>query len=122
MDKLVRDAWLPIFCMYESAPAPSWHEFKARFGQHLPESCPMHLRELTGQELQKTLKRMRAGSAAGCDGWRVDEMRMLPIPILERLAFIFRLVESTGEWPRALTVSLISLISKGEGSSPPPHE
>ena len=78
----------------------------------------MQFQALEGCHLWKTLRRMKSKSAAGCDGWRVDELKRLPVPLLDRLASLFNVIEDTGAWPKALTVGIISLISKGEGTSP----
>ena len=86
MDSLIRSAWLPIFCMYDTSPPPSWHDFEARFGQHFVGKHPMQLEPLDGKSLQHTLRRMKSKSAAGCDGWRVNEMKKLPIALLDRLS------------------------------------
>lgn len=78
----------------------------------------MQLEPLEGDHLRRTLTKMRSLSAAGCDGWRVDELKRLPEVLLDWLAVVFNVVEETGEWPSALTVGITSLISKGEGNSP----
>ena len=52
------------------------------------------------------------------DGWRVDELRMLPLELLDRLALIFNEVERNGRWPQTLGRGLVSLISKGCGARP----
>ena len=104
--------------MYDSAPAPSWDEFRSRFWQHFAGQHRVCLQAMDGTRLFRTLGRMRSKSAAGCDGWRAEELKRLPIPLLDRLATMFTAIERTGVWPRALTVGIVSLISKGEGTSP----
>ena len=61
---------------------------------------------------------MRSKSAPGSDSWKVDELKLLPLTILDRLACLFNLIEETGSWPLVLTKEFVSLISKGEGSKP----
>ena len=63
----------------------------------------MKLDALDGQSLWKTLRRITSKSAAGCDGWRVDELKKLPVPLLDRLAVLLHVIEDTGAWPKALT-------------------
>ena len=96
MDALVRDAWLPVFQMYKHADKPSWSDFSERFGQHIPPRHDMSLGPLTGSQLRETIVRMRSSSAPGCDSWRVEELKRLPLPLLERLAFLLSTVEETG--------------------------
>eukprot|EP00973_Karenia_brevis_P082496 11434733-Karenia_brevis.AAC.1 len=52
------------------------------------------------------------------DGWRVAELKALPLPLLEALAVIFNVIEKRGRWPKALERALVSLIPKGAGSQP----
>ena len=78
----------------------------------------MQVDRLDGERLRSTLSRMKSNTACGCDGWRMDELKRLPVPLLDRLASIFNAVEETGSWPAALTVGIVSIISKGEGTSP----
>jgi len=118
MDELVRNAWLPIFRMYDSAQPPSWIDFKKRFSDFFVEEHPMHIDRLDGAQLRRTLQRMRSKSAPGCDGWRVDELKLLPVVLLDRLGMLLNLIEDTGAWPKDLTTGTVSLISKGEGTSP----
>ena len=73
---------------------------------------------LTGSQLCETIVRMRSSSAPGCDSWRVEELKRLPLPLLERPAFLLSTVEGTGIWPQALCKSVVSLITKGEGARP----
>ena len=55
MDALVRDAWLPIFQMYQSRDQPSWEDFEREFGRYFGECCEMHLGSLTADELMNQL-------------------------------------------------------------------
>ena len=109
MDSLVRSAWLPIFRMYASSPPPSWHVFKERFGKYFSKNHEMQFASVHGEQLRATLLRMKSKTAVGCDGWRVDELKRLPTPLLDRLACLFDVIEETGCWPSALTVGIISL-------------
>ena len=68
--------------------------------------------------MRMTLRKQRADSARGLDGWRVAELKALPPSLLAKLADILNVVESTGRWPKTLERALISLIPKGEGGEP----
>ena len=84
MDSLVRNAWLPVFQMYTESPPPNRHYFQSRFGTYVVEKLDMQFQTLEGCHLWKTLRRMKSKSAAACDGWRVDEIKRLPVPLLDR--------------------------------------
>ena len=118
MDRLVRDAWLPIFQMYKHQAKPSWKQFHECFGSFFPPRVEMHADRPTGEQLRAALMRMRSTSAPGCDGWRVDELKRLPVQLLDRLADLLDVVEENGVWPAALCEGIVSLITKGEGTSP----
>ena len=58
--------------------------------------------------LVRTLRRMRNKSAAGLDSWRVDELKRLPLALMDRLATMFNLIEETGRWPQSMTQGIIT--------------
>ena len=118
MDKLLCDAWLPIFRMYGSSPPPDWDKFKERFGQYLPEGPAMRAGPLTAQTLRRSLSKMQSSGSCGLDGWRIAEVKSLPDFFLDRLAVLLNTVEETGVWPQALAQGAVSLIGKGEGAEP----
>ena len=118
MHALLREAWLPIFKMHDSVPVPSWDDFVAHFGAHIPAPTPCDIGPINASKLEGILKRMKASSAPGADGWRVAELRMLPMQFLDKLADLLNEIEDTGIWPQPFTEGLISLIPKGEGTAP----
>ena len=118
MDSLMHDAWMPVFQMYASKDQPSWEDFETRFGQHFAAKHEMHLNDLNGEKLLQVLRRLRSKSAPGMDSWKVDELKKLPVVLLDRSACMFNVIEETGLWPHSLTKGLVSLLSKGEGSKP----
>ena len=117
-DKLLREAWVPIFQSYDDGEQPDWDAFYKDFGDCLPAHSAMRLDRLDGCMLLQTLMRMANKSAPGADGWRVKELKSLPIQLLDRLAEIFNIVEDTGNWPDSFLLGMVSLISKGEGTAP----
>ena len=42
---------------------------------------------------------MSSGSARGCDGWSVSELKHLPIELPDLLAKLFYFIEEQGVWP-----------------------
>ena len=115
-DSLVREAWLPIFCLYAVDEPPSIQDFLDRYQAYLPARAPFQEEDFTAKDLRTVLKKMSGDSAIGIDGWRVKELRALPDELLERFCDFFRLVETTGRWPACLSVALISMIDKGQGA------
>ena len=74
---------------------------------------------LRGEDLQSTLMRMSGTKACGLDGWRVLELKALPLPLLQILAEALQRVENEGVWPAALTRASICLIPKGSSDAAP---
>ena len=112
MHKLILDAGLPICRMFEHVLPASWGDFEREFGMFFPSCNRAEDADLTGKMLHQAFQRMRATSATGADGWRVAELRVLPVALLDLLADVLLLVERAGRWPEALSSGLISLIDK----------
>ena len=112
VDELLRKEWLPIFRLYADSPPPKWEDFKARFGRHIPTICPMERTDLTPARLRETLMKMKVDTSLGSSNWTVGELRALPDRLLQIWCDLFHTVERTGHWPEALTLGLISPITK----------
>eukprot|EP00973_Karenia_brevis_P031998 4415865-Karenia_brevis.AAC.1 len=76
----------------------------------------MEIEAITGEDLQRVLARM--SGAPGADGWRVNELKALPLSILNALAEMLNLIEKAGKWPKGMQLALISLIPKSSGIGP----
>ena len=61
---------------------------------------------------------MGVHTAMGLDGWCVADLLCLPDSLLNMVAGLLAIVESTGKWPRILARGYVSLIPKGEGMLP----
>ena len=92
----VEQAWMPIFKMHERGTRPTWPQFEAEFGEHVPSACDCVINEMNGEKLKNPCKRMENTSAPGADGWRVAELQALPLQLFEKLAEVLNLVEETG--------------------------
>ena len=68
--------------------------------------------KLTGQRILEVLRKMKNSSCPGLDGWRVAELRALPLQLLDLLADIFNVIEETGVWPASLAEGVVSLSRK----------
>ncbi len=56
----------------------------------------------TAELVQNTIRAMSLGKAPGLDGWFLEEVRVLPQPLVGWLAQIYNSVESTGCWPASM--------------------
>ena len=73
----------------------------------------MTIEDTTATRLKGILAKMRHSQAMGAEGWRVAEVRRLPIPLLSCLATSLHKVERLGKWPPSLEWAMVSLIPKG---------
>ncbi|KAJ9439789.1 Retrovirus-related Pol polyprotein from type-2 retrotransposable element R2DM [Diplonema papillatum] len=119
MDDVLQQAWGPILRLYSpETPEPSYDDFAKAFGEHV-QHRPMQVTDITGEELRTILReRKKKSSACGVDGWRMDELKALPVPLMDAFASFFNLVEKEGRWPEGLLTALVSLIPKSEDPSP----
>ncbi|KAJ9442878.1 Retrovirus-related Pol polyprotein from type-1 retrotransposable element R2 [Diplonema papillatum] len=119
MDDVLQQAWGPILRLYSpETPEPSYGDFAKAFGEHV-QHRPMQVTDITGEELRTILReRKKKSSACGVDGWRMDELKALPVPLMDAFASFFNLVEKEGRWPEGLLTALVSLIPKSEDPSP----
>eukprot|EP00973_Karenia_brevis_P059281 8252884-Karenia_brevis.AAC.1 len=78
----------------------------------------MEVTTITGIELQRLLARMSSSASKGVDGWAVDELKQLPLPVLELLADLLNQIQDSGRWQGALERALVTMIGKGEGQAP----
>ena len=116
---LIRGAWMPFFRKYDGSQEPDVEEFLDRYRSVLDAAVStMRVTELTVADVRLTLARMAAESATNSDGLTVRELQALPDSLLELFVGFLNLVEEVGEWPEQLLVAMVSLIPKGEGSSP----
>ena len=74
----------------------------------------MVLSDIAGQTLFNVLEKKSSKTACGIDGWRMAEIKRLPLPLLDAFADFFNKVEEEGEWPAVLTTALVKLLPKGE--------
>ena len=120
MDAILTEAWDPILRMYNETdnPEPDFGPFMARFGDHVTKH-PMELSDVTGDELRAVLmQKKKSSGACGIDGWRIDELQRLPVPLLQLFAELFNLIERTSCWPQGLLTALVTLIPKGDSGAP----
>ena len=119
MLEILEKAWTPILRMYpdgspEPGFAPFLQEYADAIGRH-----PMAVKNIKGSDLLDLLSRRKKKSAScGVDGWRADEVKRLPLQLLNAFADFFNLVEKTGKWPGGLLTALVTLIPKDDNPSP----
>ena len=72
----------------------------------------------TVEHLRDILRRMAKRKAAGLDGWKVAELRLLPDELMELIVQMFEAVEARGAWPAQLCAPEGLLLPKGSNANP----
>ena len=116
MDEAMHAAWDPILKKYLSDPEPDWMKFEERYSNYIEEH-PMRCEDITGGDVAKALRRTSSRKAAGVDGFRISELKLLPEDMIQMIAEFYNMVERT-HWPEALLTALVSAIPKGAGTKP----
>ena len=62
IDKVIRDAWDPVFRTYATSPEPDWTTFERRFGKYVRRQ-QMELGDITAERLKEVFGRMRGTQA-----------------------------------------------------------
>eukprot|EP00754_Rhynchopus_humris_P030393 Rhum_TRINITY_DN15269_c1_g2::Rhum_TRINITY_DN15269_c1_g2_i1::g.147151::m.147151 len=121
IDALLRaqDAWGGVFARYAEREEPDWLDFAARYRSRFPGRVTCTHGELEGEDLCETAARMSSRKASGTDGWRVHELKELPLPLWQIMAEVLQRVERDGTWPKALTQASVAMIPKGSSDAAP---
>eukprot|EP01064_Diplonema_japonicum_P018815 TRINITY_DN274_c0_g1_i12.p1 TRINITY_DN274_c0_g1~~TRINITY_DN274_c0_g1_i12.p1 ORF type:complete len:1432 (+),score=270.25 TRINITY_DN274_c0_g1_i12:1996-6291(+) len=120
LDRTMREHWEHVFAKYRDKPQPAYATFEKEYGAYI-EKRDMVWTPITGIRLKQVLKKKTARSAAGVDGWRMAELRRLPVSILDAWAVFLNEVEETGKWPESALTALVTLIPKTKNAGPLEH-
>ena len=83
------------------------HEFTSRLVAH-----PYELPPITQEQVQDAISKLKSATAAGADGWRAHETKMLPSSFSLDLVRFYTELEKTAEWPKALTTAWLTPVPK----------
>ena len=111
---VVADAWQSLFHQKDLVNLDA---VRHHLGPLL-NSYPCDLPPLSGHVLKKKVMAMKSSRAVALDGWRIPELRFLPIQWYELLATCLHAFEQGTPWPDICCLGVISTIPKGAASSP----
>ena len=116
------EKWQPVFCPSpEQEALPDFQAFWNRFGRFVV-CAPVDLPLLSGEDLRSAVFNMCDHSAGGADGWQVNEIKVWPMFLFQKLADMLNDIEASGAWPDDLLIQIISLIPKdAAGLDQRPH-
>eukprot|EP00929_Paragymnodinium_shiwhaense_P090074 TRINITY_DN502_c1_g2_i1.p1 TRINITY_DN502_c1_g2~~TRINITY_DN502_c1_g2_i1.p1 ORF type:complete len:1109 (-),score=239.20 TRINITY_DN502_c1_g2_i1:399-3725(-) len=105
MDEAVKKYWGDIW----SDDVPRDEELEKAFLDCIPRLAEFKMENITGDDIKRALA--KANGVAGPDGWRIDELKMVP-ELYESLAEVFTAVEAAGTMPSIARLADVSLIPK----------
>ena len=106
--------WSTIFNKPE---LKDWNLFHQRYGA-LIQSHPCIVDDISGVRLQRQFRRMGKTRAVAADGWRVGELRLLPLAICDLMAVLLKAVEDKWlSWPPVITLGITSCLPKWDPES-----
>ena len=97
--------------LFNQADQPSWEAFRNQF-QDLLVSQPCIIEDITAEQIYQHIQRMPASRAIAVDGWRVSEMKQLPVSLLKLVAELYQAVENGQSWPYLNSHACISCLPK----------
>ena len=121
MDQLARTKWGAIYQGNVQDGSETAARFLARYGRYFHVAPEWGLGQLQAQQFLATVRRAKP-SAAGMDGWRPREMRLLTLEAAVSIVDILRWIEEHGVWPAALLRSKAVFLSKTEQACMDPED
>ena len=73
---------------------------------------PFRLPDITLEHVQIAFAKLKSATAAGPDGWRAHEAKMLPQQFCEDLVLFYRALETSRRWPDSLTRAWLTPVPK----------
>ena len=111
---VLQSSWQNLFNKDKLAPLSA---FTNQYGDLLqPSKC--ELPKITGHHLREKLCAAKNTRATALDGWRIPELKALPISFFDLVAQLFNLVEEGAPWPDLCCQAVISTIPKVANSEP----
>ena len=117
--------WHHIFHLFDDCynnvqDKPTWDDFSAEFADCPPHLLEHRINDLLGEALYQAIQQKQDNRATGLDDWRVAELKLLPLPIVQLFAAVLSRIELTGRWPRCMTEVPLSYLKKdGEARALP---
>ena len=104
--------------MYIWKDQPDWESFLKEFSQEIgPKRAVAEFQPIDGHRLKAAV--LNLSGTFGLDGWRKEELAMLPVQWWDEMARLFRAIEDGAPWPEGIAQVVVALIPKeGGGNSP----
>eukprot|EP00971_Amphidinium_carterae_P346895 6488648-Amphidinium_carterae.4 len=100
VDNEMRSRWVGIHKLRGTDPETVLSTFAEKYERLVPQHDDDEWQPITATNLMDALRRTRTHTSAGPCGWRVSELRKLPLRAWTQMALIFNVAEEIGELPR----------------------
>ena len=106
----LQDSWNELF---NQTTQPTWPPFQEQFASYLNHH-PCNLKDITAEQIRHQIQKIANHRAVAADGWRVHEMKQLPLGILQLVAERYHGIEQGQAWPQINCLGCISCLPKTE--------
>ena len=123
LHQMMLDAWSPIFNCYVDTTPPCYDEFCRQFPDALlpnrqyHDANPFEVPDITAAMIAEVIAQMKP-SSPGIDGWKVEELQILGMVSLDKLAILYQIIERAAKWPAHLLDVPVTALKKGKGDTP----
>ena len=105
---VVQNAWQQLF---NNNINPSWNSFLQET-RECTATVPCQLPPISGPALHRKILSAKDSRAVALDGWRIKELKTLPVEFYDKIAMVFQAVEDGAAWPDSCLCGTISTIPK----------
>ena len=118
---LFRQEWAARWDKHLHVPEHRWNPLTQFIDDHLPPGPAMPCSPISLDEWKLTVRRKKARSATGPDGWSRADLLCLPDDLSNALLMVLHKVEDGTPWPASLMTGLIHSLQKSETASQVQH-
>lgn len=117
---LVVKATRPIYDLHAAGEIkPSAGDFMQEYAYELHNlRKAVHISDFLPAALYHKVKHAKPHDAHGLDGWRMQELKLLPVRAYEWFGKFFRNILDGKDWPKVLCSRRLNFIDQGEGAKP----
>ena len=111
VDKIIRDAWHPIYNGNSANMQQLIDNFFNKYQQHIHQATPTSIQTLTWQDVKAACNQGNS-SAPGMDAWTKHDLSWLSDLGYQWLTKCYNTIEATHQWPSAMAHARAVFLSK----------
>lgn len=109
--QMFSDEWQKRWSRHRNVPPSQWEQILRFSEQHLPTLC-LPYEPIDAAHLVKEIKFKKPRSSAGPDGVTLQDLKAMPLGVLEAHSQIFQRAEHDGQWPEQTLVGRVASLCK----------